>query len=128
MIRADSNSEKNRKSSGNFPYGHFLAMIGGKWKPYLLMVIYKKGSVRFNEIVKRWCVSSKVLSQQLKELEKDGFVRKISGSQNNLPRTDYLLTEDGECLIPILKEIYKWGLEDMTKKGLYIDPRSYDYL
>ena len=62
------------------------------------------------------------------ELERDGFIEKISGTQNNLPRTDYLLTEEGEKLIPILKEIYKWGLHDMKKKDLYIDPRTYDYL
>ena len=91
MIKIDANSAENKKSSGNFPYGHFFAMIGGKWKPYLLMVIYKKGSIRFNEMVRKWEVSSKVLSQQL-------------------------------------KEIYKWGLNDMRKKELYIDPRTYDYL
>ena len=79
-------------------------------------------------MVRKWDVSSKVLSQQLKELERDGFIEKISGMQNNLPRTDYLLTEEGQKLIPILKEIYKWGLEDMNKKGLYIDPRAYDYM
>ncbi len=128
MIKIDANSAENRKSSGNFPYGHFFAMVGGKWKPYLLMVIYKKGSIRFNEMVRKWEVTSKVLSQQLKELERDGFIEKISGTQNNLPRTDYLLTEEGEKLIPILKEIYKWGLHDMKKKDLYIDPRTYDYL
>lgn len=79
-------------------------------------------------MVKKWGVSSKVLSQQLRELEYDGLIRRIEGVENNLPRTDYMLTEEGEKVIPILKEIYKWGLDDMKRKNLYIDPRTYDYI
>ena len=114
------------KDSTLFPYGHFFSKVGGKWKPYLLVVIKMEGSLRFNEISKRWGVSSKVLSQQLSELENDGFIYKVVGNEKML-RTDYYLTQDGEKIMGILKEIYKWGLEDMKKKGLPIDPRSYTY-
>lgn len=114
-------------ASENFPYGHFIAMVGGKWKPYLMVIINEEGSVRFNETVKKLGVSAKVLSEQLKELERDGFIERIEGTDKKVQRVDYLLTEDGKRIIPILKDIYKWGIADMKKKNLYIDPRSYDY-
>ena len=49
-----------------------------------------------------------MLSQQLKELEKDALVnRKIYAEMP--PRVEYSLTKKGKSLLPVLEELYNWG-------------------
>jgi DNA-binding HxlR family transcriptional regulator len=53
-------------------------------------------------------ISQKVLTQQLRELERDGIVaRKIYHQVP--PKVEYSLTPLGRTLAPVMAELCKWG-------------------
>jgi DNA-binding HxlR family transcriptional regulator len=53
-------------------------------------------------------ITTKMLSQQLKELEQDKLVvRKIYAEMP--PRVEYSLARKGQSLLPVLENLYKWG-------------------
>lgn len=112
---------------GEFPYGHFFKMVGGKWKPYILIAIDYEGSIRFNAIIRMWeDISPKMLYTHLNELAADGLIRRheIPDSRQH---TEYTLTELGKEVIPILKSIYKFAVDDMIEKDILIDSRTFDF-
>ena len=90
-------------------------MIGGKWKP---LVIYqlKDGTLRFSQIVDRVTprITQRMLTKELRELEKDGLViRKVYPQVP--PKVEYTLTETGKSLIPIIDDLCDWGYEHMNE-------------
>ncbi len=88
-----------------------LQKIGGKWKTVILWHLAVDGTLRYNELRSMLPgVTHKVLSQQLKELEEEGFVDRKS--YNTVPpRVEYSLTSFGSTLLPILKQMHDWGTE-----------------
>lgn len=97
-----------------------MRYIGGKWKTVVLWYL-KKDKKRFSELKKLIPnITEKMLSLQLKELEKDGIVnRKLF--MEVPPRVEYSLTFFGKTLIPMLEEIAKWGRMQAESKGKLID-------
>jgi DNA-binding HxlR family transcriptional regulator len=91
-----------------------MKVFGGKWKPYIVWYLNTNGTKRYGEI-KRVLpdISHKMLSQQLKELEKDGVVMRIEYHQIP-PKVEYSLTQKGATFIPILLAISEWGLENLN--------------
>ncbi len=118
MIKTDLTQPAN-------PYHYALHCIGGRWKMTILHEIHTYGSIHFNQTLKVLPLSEKVLSQQLKELIRDGLVERIVNGSDYPPSTDYVLTEDGENLIPILDELYIWSIRHMDAKGVPIDKDAF---
>jgi DNA-binding HxlR family transcriptional regulator len=84
-----------------------LDVVGGKWKPLVLWLL-RDGPRRFNDLHKAMPVTHKVLTQQLRQLERDGLVvRRVSGEPRL--RIDYGLTEFGDTLRPALNEMAAWA-------------------
>lgn len=85
-----------------------LDVIGGKWKG---IVIYRllDGTARFNELKRLMPrVTQRVLTLQLRELERDGVIeRKVYPEVP--PKVEYSLTEFGRDLQPILTLMSDWG-------------------
>lgn len=92
-----------------------LEYIGGRWKAIILYYL-SSGKRRFGEIAARIpTISRKVLSQQLKELERDGLI--IRKQYKEIPpRVEYSLTEFGKSLSSVFKEMAIWGKENVLKK------------
>ncbi len=106
------------------PYLYGMRCISGKWKATILHHIYTYGRIRFNETKKTLPISEKVLSQQLKELERDGLVRRIQYQVMPL-KVEYVLTPIGEELIPALDIIYIWSVKRMHERDVPIDPDAF---
>lgn len=106
------------------PYLYGMGCVSGKWKATLLHHMHTYGSIRFNETKKTLPISEKVLSQQLKELERDGLVKRIQ-YQVMPVKVEYVLTTIGEELIPALDQIYIWSIKRMHERNIPIDPDAF---
>lgn len=84
-----------------------LTLIGDKWKVLILRDLMP-GTKRFGELKKSiGSVSQKVLTSQLRDMEKNGLVnRKVYAEVP--PRVEYSLTDLGRSLKPILDEMWNW--------------------
>jgi DNA-binding HxlR family transcriptional regulator len=85
-----------------------LEVIGGKWKPLILWAL-KQGPHRFNELRRKVPgASQKVLTEQLRQLERSGIIER-----HILPdaraHTEYRLSAYGVTLRPALLALAKWG-------------------
>lgn len=87
-----------------------MSVIGGKWKPIIIHHI-GEDIKRFNQIRNAIpSVTQKMLTQQLRELERDGIIyRKVYPVVP--PKVEYSLTEYGKTLMPIVDAIQAWGIQ-----------------
>lgn len=93
-----------------------LSLIGDKWKILILRDLLT-GTMRFGELKKSiGSVSQKVLTNQLRDMEKQGLVnRKVYAEVP--PRVEYSLTETGFSLKPIIDSMWDWGMDYKEKYG-----------
>ncbi len=95
-----------------------LYVIGGKWKLKIIIALITHS--RFNEILRKVNgISSKVLSNELKDLEINGFVTRHDYKLESPARIEYLLTEHVETLEPVIVALKEWGImhrKTLTKK------------
>lgn len=98
------------KSLPDCPVEITLTLIGDKWKVLILRDLMP-GTKRFGALKKSiGNVSQKVLTAQLRDMEKKGIVtRKVYAEVP--PRVEYSLTELGKSLKPILDAMWRWGEE-----------------
>jgi len=86
-----------------------MDLIGGKWKPVIIWKLGMRGTKRFSELKKMIPqITQKMLTQQLRELERDNLVERKVYPQVP-PKVEYSLTDVGESLIPILGTMRDWG-------------------
>lgn len=87
-----------------------LNAIGDKWTPLILREI-AEGSQRFSVLEKNLDgISPRTLSQRLDHLVHEGVLTKKAYRQIP-PKIEYSLTDKGHDLIPILRQMAKWGLK-----------------
>lgn len=85
-----------------------LSLIHGKWKPMILWLLSTRQR-RFSDFQAAMPqVAHKVLSQQLRQLEADGLIRRETRDARG-QRMDYRLTEFGRSLRPALNALASWG-------------------
>ena len=90
------------------PVSIALRVIGGKWKPLILREL-KSGSLRYGQLQRRIPeATQKVLTSQLRQLERDGLVERTVFHETTL-RTQYALTVHGRTLRPALEALARWG-------------------
>ena len=83
-------------------------VVGGKWKPLILFSL-KARKRRFNELRRLVPEAShKVLTQQLRELERSGILTRTSLG-GNTPHVEYYFSAYGESLRPVLDAMAAWG-------------------
>jgi len=70
-------------------------------------------------------ISEKVLSQQLKELVEDGLVQRIVDGNTYPPTIQYVLTKEGEQLVPALDMLYIWSIRQMDARNIPIDADAF---
>lgn len=96
-----------------------LAAIGGKWK--LIIIYWLAESPKHFAALKREMdsISQKVLTEQLRELEADGIIRR--NRTGPVPATvEYSLTEYGRSVVPLVESVRLWGrghLEHLEPPG-----------
>lgn len=86
-----------------------LDLIGGKWKALILWHLAYDGTLRFGALRRLFPrVTQKMLTQQLRELERDGLVLRTVYPEVP-PKVEYSLTRIGDSLLPALVALNEWG-------------------
>jgi DNA-binding HxlR family transcriptional regulator len=88
-----------------------MEVLGGKWKPRILWKLTRDGTLRYAQIKRDLGgITPKMLTQQLRELERDGLiVRKVYPEVP--PRVEYSLSDFGNTLRPVLHTLAAWGVD-----------------
>jgi DNA-binding HxlR family transcriptional regulator len=86
-----------------------LYVIGGKWKLQVILCLREGGAKRFNEIQRTVTgISARVLSNELKELELNGFLKRTVHTQTPVI-VEYELTDYANTLGDVLHSLSAWG-------------------
>lgn len=110
---------KKKEEAGSIieicPIRNVIARFGNKWGLLTVLIIGEQGVVRFNELSRLIPdVSSRVLSSTLRTLEADGFIdRKVYAVVP--PKVEYRLTEVGESLLPLIRQLTEWAQTNMKR-------------
>jgi DNA-binding HxlR family transcriptional regulator len=100
--------QKKNPAPQNCPIIDTLGVVGGKWKPAILWQI-REGVHRFGALQRAvGGITQKMLTQQLRELEADGILRREVFAEVP-PRVEYTLTPYGCTLQPLLDAMASWG-------------------
>jgi len=84
-----------------------LDVIGKKWTVLIIRELFN-GKKRFSEIADSLPISSKLLTERLKELEAHGIILRTLYPEIP-PRVEYTLTESGKTLSSVLDALRDWG-------------------
>lgn len=97
----------------NCPVGRTAKLLGKPWTIVILRNLFVSETSRYQDFLESLDgISPNTLSDRLKMLEASGIIeRKIY--QKHPPRYEYLLTQKGRDLGPVLLAIRDWG----TKYG-----------
>lgn len=86
-----------------------LNLIGGRWKAGILWALVNDDRLRFSQLRDSLPgISERMLAKQLRELEEDRLVNRITYPEVP-PRVEYELTGLGRSMHPILEEMSSWG-------------------
>ena len=98
------------------PIGEAVRMVGGRWKMRILCALTVDGTLRYNDIKKKITgITPAVLSSSMKELERDGLVRRVQYEEIP-PRVEYTITEHGMDLWPIVHNLAHWAGNEKTEE------------
>lgn len=118
------NATPARKTGGNAancPVEATISLIGGKYKSLILWKLAGETSLRFSELRRAVpAATPKMLTQQLREMERDGLVcREVFPVIP--PRVEYSLTALGRTIRPVLESMYAWGTGYLHQQGLEVN-------
>lgn len=98
------------------PLDTAVEALGGKWKSIIVYQL-RRGTKRFSELQRAIPEATRqMLTQQLRQLEADGIVRRTVYPVIP-PRVDYELTAMGKELEPVLSALEKWGGRVLVHRG-----------
>jgi DNA-binding HxlR family transcriptional regulator len=91
------------------PVARTLDLIGERWTILLLRDLLLQGPRRFQDFQTSLPgVAPNTLSARLKALEDNGLVRRVLYNERP-PRLEYVLTDKGKSLGPVVKAMRDWG-------------------
>ncbi|SFZ89174.1 DNA-binding transcriptional regulator, HxlR family [Flaviramulus basaltis] len=102
----------NKCSEKLFAVEDALYVIGGKWKLKIIIVLQEVGNIRFNELQRNiGAISARVLSNELKDLEMNGFVKRVVYAERNPVVVEYVSTDYSKTLKNTIIALSDWGRE-----------------
>ncbi len=103
-----------RRQPPLLPHERAIAILQKKWTPHIVRLL-RDGPRRFTELYHEIpLVSHKVLTQQLRALERDRLVaRHVDGPRQVL----YELSDAGRALLPIIDALDEWGRRHIVLAG-----------
>lgn len=91
--------------------GDALYAIGGKWKLRIIIALFN-GTKRFNDLQRTVVgISARVLSNELRELELNGFVKRKVNTETFVVVIEYELTDYSFTLNDVVMSLSNWGVK-----------------
>ncbi|MBK9212621.1 MAG: helix-turn-helix transcriptional regulator [Saprospiraceae bacterium] len=108
-------NKKDEKSTERCSLKEVLDILGGKWAMPIIYTL-SNGKMRFKELERSIPhINTRMLVKELKNMEANGIViREVFATVP--PTVEYTLTPKGEKLVPIIRELHKWGEEYSEQK------------
>ena len=95
------------------PVARTLDLIGERWTILLLRDLLRQGPRRFQDFQASLPgVAPNILSARLKAMEDNGLIGRRLYSERP-PRVEYLLTDRGKTLGPVVKAMRDWGMKNL---------------
>jgi DNA-binding HxlR family transcriptional regulator len=93
-----------------------MKLISTRWNGLIIFSLLS-GTQRFSSMESSLPISGRLLSERLKELEKEGIVHREVIPETPV-RIEYSLTNKGRALEPIIKEIQQWSQDWVTDNDI----------
>lgn len=91
------------------PVARSLDIVGDRWTLLMLRDLGLDGPRKFQDFLTSLSgISPNTLSARLKTLEQHGIVERRFYEEHP-PRAEYVLTDKGQALRPVLKALREWG-------------------
>lgn len=91
------------------PVARTLEIIGERWTILILRDLLLVGPCKFQDFQQSLAgISPNTLSARLKKLEEHGVIARRF-YEDHPPRAEYVLTDKGRALGPVLKALLGWG-------------------
>ena len=84
-----------------------VGVIGPRWTPLIVRDLFA-GMTKFEDIRRDLGIASNILAVRLEELERHGVVERRQ-YQSTPPRYEYVLTDKGSDLYPVVATLLAWG-------------------
>jgi DNA-binding HxlR family transcriptional regulator len=97
------------------PLNAAFSAVGGKWKLTILYWLSRE-THHFSALLRRLSpIAHKVLSEQLRELEAEGLVARVSDGPVPAP-VHYHLTGYGRSVLPLVEHARLWGMAHLQRR------------
>lgn len=94
--------------------GRAFRVLSGRWKLPILFRLFATNSIRSSQLLRDMPgISQKMLTQHLRDLEKDGLVERQDYAEQR-PRVDYRLTHAGHALMPVLVAVREFSRDHLA--------------
>jgi DNA-binding HxlR family transcriptional regulator len=103
---SDAATPTRLSAGGTNAVGRILGLLGDEWT---LLIIQQAllGATRYGEFMQRLPISNSVLTNRLRALTDDGLLVRTT-YQTRPVRAEYLLSQRGRALWPVLLSIWEW--------------------
>jgi DNA-binding HxlR family transcriptional regulator len=113
-IKKTSTQFENKLNLSQCDQVFAVSLIAGQWT-LVICCHLAEGKLRFGELKKRIPnITERMLTLQLRKMEEGNLVTRTVYAEVP-PRVEYELTESGQELRPILKQLENWGQRHRTK-------------
>jgi len=101
-------------SAGACPIGPVVDLVFSRWTTPILWALNATGRQRFVELERRLGITPKVLTQRLRQLERDGLVIRSYYPQVP-PRVEYEISDLGRSLATVFSALGEWSQANMQR-------------
>ena len=90
------------------PISPVVDIVFSRWTTPILWTLNQDGPLRFVELERTIAITPKVLTQRLRQLERDGLITRAYHAEVP-PRVEYQITELGRSLAPVFAALATWS-------------------
>ena len=96
------------------PIAPVVDIVFSRWTTPILWALNEYGRLRFVELERRLTITPKVLTQRLRQLERDGLVLRTYHPEIP-PRVEYEISDLGRSLAPLFATLATWSAANLGK-------------